>query len=472
MKKITLLLVVAILPFLGFGQNVAPNPTLDGASSWSDLSPGTSQAYDAAMTRTADGSGSYLINSSGGYNSGIKSSNIAQVNVPAGDYLFSYYVYGTAGDKTKPVVRDNSGGGNINGETYIIVADNTWEKVEQTFTMSGSGTVNLRALVNSDDPAIDFHVDDFSFTYIQPEGNNLTVNIVGAGSVDLTLDKPAYEDTDVETLTAIPATHWDFDSWSGAITGSTNPESITMDADKTVTANFVIEPSFEYAFNFDVDGNLEGWTMDPQVSVASHTGGLVTLSLVADQWSRFNLYNFPIPTATYNKLTVIVKNEEATTNQFGIAVGSGNETLTFPLLSQAEFQTIEVDLTKYEAWTGDVENIRVRFADENNTEKTGRPSASHNVVIESIVFTFDESLSTEDVANVDASINLFPNPAKDVLNISSEAALVEVFNILGQKVVSQNNTSSLNVSGLASGSYIAKIQSASGAIITKKFIKE
>ncbi len=52
-----------------------------------------------------------------------------------------------------------------------------------------------------------------------------------------------------------------------------------MDTDKTVTANFEIDPTFDYDFTFDTPGDLEGWTTDPQVSVASHTGGLVTFSM-------------------------------------------------------------------------------------------------------------------------------------------------------------------------------------------------
>ena len=84
------------------------------------------------------------------------------------------------------------------------------------------------------------------------------VNVVGAGNVALTLDKLSYEDTDLETLTANPATHWEFDSWGDDLSGSTNPETLLMDADKTVTANFTVEPSFDYGFGFDSDHRAFG----------------------------------------------------------------------------------------------------------------------------------------------------------------------------------------------------------------------
>ena len=285
MKKITFLLLT-ILPLISFGQNLAPNPTLNGTASWSDLNAGTSQAYDAGFTRTADGSGSWLINSDGTFNSGIKSANISGLS--AGEYSISYYVYGNVGDKTKPIIRDNGIGSNLQGTLYTIQTDNTWELVQETFTISGTGTVNLRAMVNSDDPTMDFWVDDFNFEFIPPTGNTLTVNVVGAGDVALTLDKISYDPTDTETLTATAATHWNFDSWSGDLTGSTNPETLLMDTDKTVTANFAIDPTFDYDFTFDTPGDLEGWTADAQFPVTAHTGGLVTFTTQADGWARFD----------------------------------------------------------------------------------------------------------------------------------------------------------------------------------------
>ena len=42
------------------------------------------------------------------------------------------------------------------------------------------------------------------------------------------------------TLTASPTTGYSFTGWSGDLTGSTNPATITMSANRTVTANFAI----------------------------------------------------------------------------------------------------------------------------------------------------------------------------------------------------------------------------------------
>ena len=48
---------------------------------------------------------------------------------------------------------------------------------------------------------------------------------------------------------------------------------------------------------------------------------------------------------------------------------------------------------------------------------------------------------------------------------------MEVFNVLGQKVMVLENTNSLNVNELKSGAYILKIVDENDTISTKKFIK-
>ncbi|UCH96662.1 MAG: PKD domain-containing protein, partial [Candidatus Aminicenantes bacterium] len=66
----------------------------------------------------------------------------------------------------------------------------------------------------------------------------LTTNTVGQGSI--TLDPPGgtYNEGTVVTLTAVPDAGWQFDGWSGDLSGSDNPATITMNSDKNVTATF------------------------------------------------------------------------------------------------------------------------------------------------------------------------------------------------------------------------------------------
>jgi uncharacterized repeat protein (TIGR02543 family) len=67
----------------------------------------------------------------------------------------------------------------------------------------------------------------------------LTVNTSGSGNVTLNPPGGVYNSGTVVTLTANPAAGFQFTGWSGALSGSTNPAAITMDANKTATANFI-----------------------------------------------------------------------------------------------------------------------------------------------------------------------------------------------------------------------------------------
>src|SRR5436309_2016774 len=69
---------------------------------------------------------------------------------------------------------------------------------------------------------------------------SLAVAAVGQGSVAKNPDQPSYDHGTTVTLTATPATGWHFAGWSEAVTGMTNPTSVTMDGGKTVTATFAI----------------------------------------------------------------------------------------------------------------------------------------------------------------------------------------------------------------------------------------
>jgi uncharacterized repeat protein (TIGR02543 family) len=77
-----------------------------------------------------------------------------------------------------------------------------------------------------------------TFSQLPVQQYSLTVNTVGQGSVTLNPPGGVYDEGTVVTLTAVPDSGWKFDNWSGDLTGSTNPDTITMNANKTVTANF------------------------------------------------------------------------------------------------------------------------------------------------------------------------------------------------------------------------------------------
>jgi regulation of enolase protein 1 (concanavalin A-like superfamily) len=132
-------------------------------------------------------------------------------------------------------------------------------------------------------PAYTGHIDYFFNTAspIDPEDGDraiLTVDTVGDGTVSKNPDKTSYGCEDVE-LTAHPSACWLFDSWSGDLSGSDNPDTISIDGSKTVTATFTADPDL-YTLTANTVGNGTV-TRDPDQSTYP-CGQAITLTATPD----------------------------------------------------------------------------------------------------------------------------------------------------------------------------------------------
>jgi hypothetical protein len=73
-----------------------------------------------------------------------------------------------------------------------------------------------------------------------PPKKHLVVNIEGLGEVTLNPEGSPYTHLTQVTLTPVPHEDFAFSTWSGDASGAANPLVVTMDSDKTITANFVL----------------------------------------------------------------------------------------------------------------------------------------------------------------------------------------------------------------------------------------
>ena len=109
----------------------------------------------------------------------------------------------------------------------------------------------------------------------------MTVNVIGNGSVTKNPDLGCYTYGSVVELTAIADLGWTFSGWSGNLTGSSNPGSITMDGDRSVTATFT-EDCYNLTVNVIGNGSV---SLDPDYACYKY-GTVVDLSAIADiGWS-------------------------------------------------------------------------------------------------------------------------------------------------------------------------------------------
>ncbi len=93
---------------------------------------------------------------------------------------------------------------------------------------------------------------------------------------------------------------------------------------------------------------------------------------------------------------------------------------------------------------------------------------------ETAIYSEDCSLGIGDVV-LSEVINLYPNPVKNTLQISTENNLtiknIAIFDVLGKKVLATKSTPQIDVSTLATGLLFIKIKTDKGVVV-KKVVKE
>jgi uncharacterized repeat protein (TIGR02543 family) len=121
----------------------------------------------------------------------------------------------------------------------------------RSYTISKTGYNNATGNVNVDgDKTVNVTLTKKTYT--------LTTDVVGQGTITNNPNKPTYDHGEEVQLTATPDEGWNFTGWSGDLTGSANPASITMDDNKAVTASFSMV-TYTVTFNVsDSEGAVQG----------------------------------------------------------------------------------------------------------------------------------------------------------------------------------------------------------------------
>ncbi len=111
----------------------------------------------------------------------------------------------------------------------------------------------------------------------------LTVNTDGGGSVTVNPDQPGYLPNDVVTVTAVADPGWQFTAWRGDLTGSALSNTLTMTADKVITAAFTALPTYTVAIATVGGGSVNASPAKPDY----YSGEQVALTAVPDYGWQF-----------------------------------------------------------------------------------------------------------------------------------------------------------------------------------------
>ncbi|MBA4365764.1 MAG: hypothetical protein C0398_07210 [Coprothermobacter sp.] len=138
---------------------------------------------------------------------------------------------GTGGTITPDALQTVPEGGS---KTFTIAPDAGYHILDVTVDGVSVGVVTSYSFTNVQAS----HTIHVSFA---PDAYALTVTSPVNGTITKTPDQTSYLAGTIVTVSATPTAGYTFTGWSGALTGTKNPTTIAMDADKTVTASFAVE---------------------------------------------------------------------------------------------------------------------------------------------------------------------------------------------------------------------------------------
>jgi hypothetical protein len=146
-----------------------------------------------------------------------------------------------------------------------------------------------------------------------------------------------YDAGTVVTLTAEPALHHHFVEWTGDLTGSVNPTTLTMDGDKTVTANFALD-TYTLTYTAGAGGTISGTT--PQTVAYGGSGTEVTA--VPDAGYAFASWSDGVLTASRTDANVTA-NISVTASFAALAVQNTDTGLYYATISAAIADPLTLD---------------------------------------------------------------------------------------------------------------------------------
>jgi uncharacterized repeat protein (TIGR02543 family) len=158
---------------------------------------------------------------------------------------------------------------------------------------------------------------------------NLTVNVVGNGTVTKSPVNATYLGGTVVTLTAVPGFNWTFAGWTGDLVSSQNPVNVTMTANKNITATFTFgQQYYNLTVNIVFFTNYTSFVQSGQIvenasvtetpAAASYLGGS-TVALTAVPGLNWTFWGWSgAVTGTQNQTSFTINSNMNVTATFGL----------------------------------------------------------------------------------------------------------------------------------------------------------
>lgn len=242
-----------------------------------------------------------------------------KVSAAAGSYTLRWR-YANGGSSSATVAKIL-----VNGTTAVSSVSfpktsswSTWSTATATVNLpAGVNTIRLETTLAAEFANIDWIevTGSTTPTAASCSGSTTTTYTLSStssagGSISVNPSGGAYAAGTVVTLTATPASGYKFDGWSGAVTGTANPVSVTMNANKAVTASFSPTTSGQYTLTVSTSGS---GTVSKNPNLSSYAAGtVVTLTAAPASGYKFSGWSGAVSGTTSSVSVTMNANKNVT----------------------------------------------------------------------------------------------------------------------------------------------------------------
>jgi hypothetical protein len=240
------------------------------------------------------------------------------------------------------------------------------------------------------------------------------------------------------------------------------------------TAPILIE-KHDYTF----ENGTEGFIGANGVTVSQSAGQLV-LDMSPNTYSRLSKTELYAVNADLYKYARIIVSENNSTNTRMTVVSpdSEGENTFVPanmIPSTTDSQILDFDMSETASWSGLKNDFGFQIIEPEGTDDEGNflPPLVTGGELKIDQILFSQTPLSLNQFSLEQNLKVFPNPAKDILNIQSASVVrtLRVLNVLGQEVIRQSGAArAINLSSLSPGLYILKTEHNNGGKATRKFI--
>ena len=424
----------------------APTPSISGNLHICD---------NETTTLTANGGDSYM------WSNGSTSNSIEVSNGG------TYSVIASNANGCTAMVSANVEAGHSVTNSISEAAETEYNWNGQTYTATGDYTQSFIA-ANGCDSIVILHLTITGST--EPQQYNIFV-MSNNNAYGTTTGTGVYEENEVVTISASAYSGYEFVSWSDGNTG--NPRQITVTGNATYVANFAETgsvPQVSYTITV-LSSDASAGTVSGSGTYLANMQAVISAEANAGymfvSWNDGVADNPRIITVTEDATYTAMFMQSGSIETYTINALSGNPNYgtvygggTYAANTFVNLYAIAYEGYDFVSWS------------DGNTDNPRRITVTGNAMY---IATFVPATGIDE--NVVFEINVFPNPATDILNITSSKTIseIEIVNTLGQvvKCIEVNSDNVVcNVEDLKAGVYVVRIRTASATLSQRKFVKE